>query len=54
MKLPDRWKRPLARKALGIASGLLVLWAVAGFLVLPGILRRGRGTEARGGSATAP
>jgi hypothetical protein len=40
MKLPDRWNRPLARKALGIAAGLLVLWAVAGFLVLPHFLRQ--------------
>jgi uncharacterized protein involved in outer membrane biogenesis len=39
MKLRDRWNRPLARKALGLAAGLLVLWAVAGFLVLPRILR---------------
>jgi len=39
MKLPDKWNRPLARKILGIATGLLVLWAVAGFLVLPHLLR---------------
>ncbi len=39
MKLPDRWNRPLARKALGIAVALFVLWAAAGFLVLPRILR---------------
>ncbi|HSP94570.1 MAG TPA: DUF748 domain-containing protein [Thermoanaerobaculia bacterium] len=39
MKPLERWNRPLARKALGILAGLLVLWAVAGFLVLPGILR---------------
>ena len=39
MKLPDKWNRPFARKALGIAAGLLVLWAVAGFLVLPRLLR---------------
>jgi hypothetical protein len=39
MTLPERWNRPLARKALGIAAGLLVLWAVAGFLVLPHFLR---------------
>src|SRR5450759_3924385 len=39
MNLLDRWNRPLARKALGIGAGLLVLWAVAGFLVLPHFLR---------------
>ncbi len=39
MKLPDSWNRPLARRAVGIAVALLVLWAVAGFLVLPAILR---------------
>ena len=39
MKLPDNWNRPLARRALGIAVALLVVWAVAGFLVLPAILR---------------
>lgn len=39
MQIPDRWNRPIARKALGVAAGLLVLWAVAGFLVLPRILR---------------
>lgn len=31
--------RPLARRALAIAGGLLVLWAAAGFLILPGLLR---------------
>src|SRR6266542_4132368 len=39
MKVPDRWNRPLVRRALGIAAGLLVLWAAAGFLVLPHLLR---------------
>src|SRR5450759_5045507 len=39
MKLPDSWNRPVARKALGIAAGLLVLWTIAGFLVLPRLLR---------------
>jgi hypothetical protein len=39
MKLPDIGNHPLARKALGIAAGLLALWAVAGFLVLPRVLR---------------
>lgn len=39
MKLPEKLNRPLARKALGIAVGLLVLWAAAGFLILPYFLR---------------
>ena len=39
MKVSDAWHRPLVRRVLGIAAGLLVLWAVAGFLVLPQVLR---------------
>jgi uncharacterized protein involved in outer membrane biogenesis len=39
MKLPEKLNRPLARKILGIAAGLLALWALAGFLVLPHLLR---------------
>jgi len=39
MNLPDTWNRPLTRRVLGIAAGLLVLWALAGFLVLPRVLR---------------
>jgi uncharacterized protein involved in outer membrane biogenesis len=39
MKIPDMWKSARARKALGVAAGFLVLWAAAGFLVLPRLLR---------------
>ena len=39
MNLSDTWKRPLVRRVLLLAAGLLVLWAVAGFLVLPPLLR---------------
>ena len=39
MKVPDMWKSARARKALGVAAGFLVLWAAAGFLVLPRLLR---------------
>ncbi len=39
MKLTDTWRRSRAWKALGLAAGLLLLWAIAGFLVLPLVLR---------------
>ncbi len=39
MKLAERWNPALARKLLAIAAGLLALWALAGFLLLPAILR---------------
>ncbi len=39
MKVPHPWNRPLVRKALVIAAGLLALWAFIGFLVLPRVLR---------------
>src|SRR6266498_3526541 len=39
MKVPDIWKSARVRKALGVVAGFLVLWAAAGFLVLPRLLR---------------
>jgi uncharacterized protein DUF748 len=39
MKLPAGIRPPTVRKALAVLAGLLLFWAVAGFLVLPGLLR---------------
>jgi hypothetical protein len=39
MKALESLNRPLTRKFLLVAAGLLLLWAVAGFLLLPPLLR---------------
>ena len=39
MSLRETLTGPRLRKILGIAAGLLVLWAIAGFLLLPRLLR---------------
>ena len=39
MTFRDRLNRPRTRRALAITAGILVLWAVVGFLVLPRFLR---------------
>ena len=39
MKVTIGMSRPLLRRALAIFAGLLVFWAIAGFLILPRLLR---------------
>jgi uncharacterized protein involved in outer membrane biogenesis len=39
MKVTIGMNRPLLRRALAIFAGLLVFWAIAGFLILPRLLR---------------
>jgi hypothetical protein len=39
MKALESLNRPVVRKVLLVAVGLIVLWTVAGFLLLPGLLR---------------
>lgn len=39
MNVPEALRTPRARKVLAVAAGLLVFWAVLGFVVLPAVLR---------------